>query len=90
MVAPSYKEFRDLVKQDCRKYDFLKYLSDEELEEYISREDSEKTIRDSYECDLEEFEQGKFSEQVFRMGCVYAVSNCLYLMYDDEYETIST
>ena len=53
MVAPSYKEFRDLVKQDCRKYDFLKYLSDEELEEYISREDSEKTIRDSYECDLE-------------------------------------
>ena len=33
MVAPSYKEFRDLVKQDCRTHDFLKDLSEEELTE---------------------------------------------------------
>ena len=90
MAAPSYEEFRALVKQDVRKYDFLKALSEEDLEEYLSREDSEREIRSSYESDLEEFQQGKFVEQVFRMGCVYAVSNCLFLMYDDEYEPIST
>ena len=88
MAAPSYEEFRNLVKQDCRTHDFLKDLSEEELEEYLSREDSTREIKSSYESDLEKFKNGEITEQIFRMGCVYAVSNCLFLMYDDEYETI--
>ena len=70
MVAPSYKEFRDLVKQDCRTHDFLKDLSEEELEEYLSREDSARAIKSSYESDLEQLKTPQITEQIFRLGCV--------------------
>lgn len=82
MAVPSYEEFRELVKRDLQTREWFEDMSDEELENYLRNEDSEREMKSNYAHDLKRLENGEIEETVFRQGCVHAVSHCLWMMYD--------
>ena len=76
---PTYEEFRDAVIKDY--LDDAKGTPNYELsKKYIKSEEAQTHIQQEYARHLKDFKAGKVNRTVFMNGCVYAVSNCLYLM----------
>lgn len=78
-MKPTYEEFRELVKKNFM-HD-MKGLSDEDVETYLSEDDSVDVIKNEYECSSGKFDRGEITEKMFRNGSVSAASYSLYMLY---------
>ena len=78
-MKPTFEEFRDLVKKHLAKD--LDHLSDEELEDYLSDEDSVDVIQHEYDHSSKQLEAGEITEKIFKNGSVSAASHTLYMLY---------
>lgn len=73
-----YEDFRNKVKEEFCYY--LEYLSDEEAEEYLKKEEN-KIVRD-YELSLKEFQENRINEVQFKESSPATTGHCLSLMYE--------
>lgn len=76
---PSYEEFRQKVKDsfwECRIF-----LKEEEVDEYLLREENETLIRNKYKTSIEKINNGEMTILQMMHGAVGAVAYCLYMLW---------
>ena len=78
--ARIFENFYNAVRQDF--IEFNKRLSEQEIDRYLKSE--EESIKDDYEMHSRRLKNYEIEEEVFWIGCVSAVANCLSLMYEPE------
>ncbi len=76
----TFENFYNAVRQDF--IEFNKRLSEQEVDRYLKSE--EESIKDDYEMHSRRLKNHEIEEEVFWIGCVSAVANCLSLMYEPE------
>lgn len=76
----TFENFYNAVRQDF--IEFNKRLSEQEVDRYLKSE--EESIKDDYEMHSRRLKNYEIEEEVFWIGCVSAVANCLSLMYEPE------
>ena len=80
-MAPTYEEFKALVKARFLKYEDMASVGIEKMEEYLSCKESTDVIKQQYDLSVKELERGEITENIFRNGSVSAAAHCLYMMY---------
>lgn len=74
---PTFEEFYAAVRQGFKKR--WKTLSEEEADRYIDSEID--SIKESYQENVEEYQNGEITLEQFKRGAVAAVAHCLEMMY---------
>lgn len=74
----TYENFYNAVRQDF--IEFNKRLSEQEVDRYLKSE--EEMIKKKYQFSNEKLANKEITEEVYWIGRVSAVANCLSLMYE--------
>ena len=74
---PTFEEFYAAVRQFFKE--LQKTLSEEEADRYIDSEID--SIKESYQENVEEYQNGEITLEQFKRGAVAAVAHCLEMMY---------
>lgn len=74
-----YKKFFELVKASLAPDLEVYKLTDEDLVNYMKRE--EDTIKDGFEYGQYRVERGEITKEQFATDSVSATAHCLYLLY---------
>ncbi len=74
---PTFEEFYAAVRQFFKE--LWKTLSEEEADRYIDSEID--SIKESYQENVEEYQNGEITLEQFKRGAVAAVAHCLEMMY---------
>ena len=75
----TFEEFRKLVFQNLKDYYLGEYHSDEEIENYLRKEND--SLKGMYNHNINKYIKGEMSEKIFRGDCVKSAAYCLYLMF---------
>ena len=82
--VPTFEEFKELIVKILAPA--IKAVQEHDngptAMEYISYGTVANYVRERYDTYLEEYNEGKITVTVFRIGCVDSVVNYLYMMYD--------
>lgn len=76
--APTYEEFFQAVKKSF--WGGWRSLSEEEVDRYLATEEAQSELK-RYSGYLARFNAGEITRNVFMVGGVSSVANCLILLY---------
>lgn len=77
--VPTFEEFKETVKKMFA--DGWTTLSKSEVNDYINSVEAMREIRGEYNSSLKDYNDGKITLRVFRVGCAASVANLLIYMY---------
>lgn len=77
--TPTYNDFFDVVSQHFKKLNYIK--SNRENDEYLKSEEAVQEIRNAYNNNKAQYENGEITRDVFMVGSASSVAYCLYMMY---------
>ena len=82
--APTYEEFKELIAERLAPMIEAVRRTDSNnptAREYVFSEEGDGVVREHFDMDLEKFNKGQITREIFLGDCVSSAVMCLSLMY---------